>query len=147
MDRRTIAAALLLLLGTAASAGEIGPAYGQAADIAAGRTAPETGYDGSAARLAVSEQVKGALTTGGLTVPAASPVSSRTLLAPKPVPPPAPQEKERFFSVSRHNLTMGGGGAIAGALAGWLLGGPLGALIGAAAGFAIGFLLSKFLRH
>lgn len=149
MDRRTIAAALMLLLGGSAYAGELppSPAYGQAVDLAAGRPPPAAAYDGTAARASVQGEVGGALTTGGLTVPAVTPPPSRGILAPRPVPPApvGPSEHEPFFS--RHALTFGGAGAAAGALAGWLLGGPLGALIGAAAGFAIGFALSKLLRH
>jgi hypothetical protein len=146
MEVRTTVAALLLLLAAAAHATDAaGPAYTQAADLAAGRTPATVGYDGSAARLAVQEQVGGALTTGGLTVPAVQPSVARNMLAPHVVPPPAEStEKPAFFS--GHSLMFGAGGAAVGAAAGWFLGGPIGALIGAAAGFAIGFLLSKFLH-
>lgn len=137
-------AALILLLAGAAHADPAGPAYTQAQDLAAGAPAG-TVYDGAPLKDAVSAQVNGALTTGGLTVPAVAPVPSRTLLAPRPiVPSPDEAAKEPFFS--GRSLIYGGTGAAAGAVAGWFLGGPIGALIGAAAGFAIGFLISKLLH-
>ncbi len=146
MEVRTTVAALLLLLAAAAHAAEVpGPAYTEAADLAAGRTTAATGYDGSSSRLAVAGQVNGALTTGGLIVPAVAPVPARTLLAPHTVPSPAETSDKKEF-LSTESLLSGAGGAAVGAAAGWFLGGPIGALIGAAAGFAIGFLLSKLLH-
>lgn len=146
MEVRTTAAALMLLLATAASAADpAGPAYTQAQDMAEGRTPAAAAYDGSPLRDAVASQVSGALTTGGLTVPKIAPVPARTLLAPRTVPSPNENAAKEPFLSSR-SLIYGGTGAAAGAAAGWFLGGPIGALIGAVAGFAIGFLISKLLH-
>lgn len=146
MIHRAIAA--LLLAGTAAAASAApfaSPTYNEAADLANGKSA-EAAYDGGAARGAVTREVKGALTAGELSVPAATarPASGRDVLRAAPVPAPDKADKEGFFGAS--SLKMGGGGAILGGFIGWLLGGPIGAAIGAAAGFGIGFLMSKLLH-
>jgi hypothetical protein len=144
MIRGTIVAALLAGLScSAAFAAAPGPAYNQAADLAAGKSAGAV-YDGSSARSAVEGEVKGALSTGELSVPAttARPASSRDLLTDAVVPAPDKSADKGFFSGK--SLKMGGGGAILGAFIGFLLGGPMGALIGAGVGLGLGFATSKF---
>lgn len=148
MIHRAIAAALLTGLVSPVLAGQFaGPAYDQAAGLAAGRSA-EAAYDGSAVRTPVQTQVDGALKTGGLAVerpPETVPPSVHPAAAADTVPEPSRDgEKGKFFT--KRGLTVGAGGAAAGAGIGWFLGGPLGAAIGALAGFAIGFVLSKLLR-
>jgi hypothetical protein len=147
IHRRTVLAALLtgLALATAASAAPMGRSYGQAADLAAGKPA-DAAYDGSSARGAVSEDVKGALNPGELVIPKVSTVAAtgHDVLRPAVVPAPEKAEKEGFFSAN--SLKMAGGIGILGALVGFLAGGPAGMLIGAAVGAGIGFLMSKLLH-
>lgn len=150
MIQRTIAVALLAGLASPvlANTPATGPAYDQAASLAAGHSADAV-YDGSAARTPVAAQVDGALTTGGLAVerpPQTVPPSAmRPALTDAAVPEPSHAASGKFFS--KTSLLYGAGGAAAGAGIGWLFGGLLGAAIGAVAGFAIGFLLSKVLKH
>ena len=148
MIHRTIAAALLAGLSSQALAGQFaGPAYDQAAGMAAGKSA-DAAYDGRPAQTAVRAQVAGALTTGGLSVEA-SPAATNPALMASAVPQPLQAAKKGNFFTKPGVLF--GGGVAAGAGLGWYLGhlgglgGPLGAVIGALAGFAIGFLLSKVL--
>jgi hypothetical protein len=151
MIHRTIAVALLAGLASpvlANPAPATGPAYDQAAGLAAGRSADAV-YDGGAARTPVQAQVAGALQTGGLAVERpseAAPSTMRPALTDAAVPEPSHAAGGgKFFN--KTTLLYGAGGAATGAGIGWLLGGLLGAAIGAAAGFAIGFLLSKVLKH
>lgn len=144
MIHRAIAAALLVGLASAAAhASQIGPAYNQAADLAAGKNAGSV-YDGASARGVIQNEVKGAMTMGELAVPKVSTqaATGRDLLKDAAVPAPDKSADKGFFSGK--SLKMGGGGAILGAFLGFLLGGPIGALIGAAAGLGIGFATSKF---
>jgi len=154
MLHRTIAVALLAGLAAPALANTppTGPAYDQAAGLAAGHSADAV-YDGGAARTPVQVQVDGALTSGGLAVerpPQTVPPTLRPADAgPDLPPPPSPDDGGgtgggKFFSKTA--LMFGAGGAAAGAGLGWILGGLLGAAIGAAAGFAIGFIVSKLLK-
>ncbi len=149
MSRKTIAlAAFLLTVGalTASAAAIDSPAYDQAKDLAAGRSSAASIYDGTPARQAVRVQVQEALTTGGLTPPAAIPAPEKgTDLLDGSVPSPD-DVQAKGGRVSGAGLGFAAGGAAAGALGGWLLGGPIGAVIGAAMGFGIGFLLSRLLR-
>jgi hypothetical protein len=119
--------------------------------LAGGQTPAGQTFDGSAARGAVQTQTAGALTVGGLAVPApaAAPVpvsSSRPTLTAATVPSPAASATHgKFFS--KRSLLFGAGGAGIGALAGLVIGGgPLGAFLGALVGFTIGFALSKILH-
>lgn len=150
MIHRTIAVALLAGLAAPALANTppTGPAYDQAAGLAAGRSADAV-YDGNAARTPVQVQVDGALQTGGLSVerpPETVPPTARPALVDENVPAPSHAAGNgKFFN--KTSLLYGAGGAAAGAGIGWLFGGLLGAAIGAVAGFAIGFLLSKILKH
>lgn len=145
--RRTLALALLtgLAFSTASAAQFTGQTYNEAADLAAGRPA-ETAYDGSSAKGAVRGEVKGALSTGELTIPQASTAaaSGHDVLRPAAVPAPGKDAKEGFFNAG--SLKMAGGIGILGALIGFLAGGPIGALIGAGLGVGIGFAMSKFLN-
>ena len=154
MIHRTIAAVLLAGLASPVLAQKMGPAYDQAAGLAAGHSA-DAAYDGSAARTPVQPQrtpvqtqVDGALATGGLAVerpPETVPPTVRPALTDSAVPEPSRSgDNGKFFT--KKGLMYGAGGAAAGAGIGWFLGGPLGAVIGALAGFAIGFALSKLLR-
>lgn len=149
MDRRTIAAALLLGLALPAAAAAGGPGfqsetYNEASDMAGGRASANAVYDGSAQRDPVRGEVSGALATGGLAVPTPpAPAKARDVLRPADVPAPETAHEGLFNSRS---LAFGAGGAAVGGVIGWLVGGPLGGLIGAAVGFAIGFVLSKFLK-
>ncbi|HXT00454.1 MAG TPA: hypothetical protein VN915_07245 [Elusimicrobiota bacterium] len=150
MIHRTIAVALLAGLASPvlANTTPTGPAYDQAAGLAAGRSADAV-YDGGAARTPVQVQVDGALQTGGLAVerpPETVPPSARPALTDATaVPEPSHAAGGgKFFS--KTSLLYGAGGAAAGAGIGWLFGGLLGAAIGAAAGFLIGFALSKLLK-
>lgn len=144
MIRGTIAAALLVgLASSAALAAPVGPAYNQAADLAAGKNAGSV-YDGSSGRGLIREEVNGAMMKGELAVPAVSThaATGRDLLKDAAVPAPDKSTDEGFFSGK--SLKMGGGGAILGAFLGFLLGGPMGALIGAGVGLGLGFATSKF---
>jgi hypothetical protein len=148
MIHRTIAAVLLAGLASPVLAQRSpGPAYDQAAGLAAGRS-PDAAYDGGAARTPVQTQVDGALKTGGLAVerpPETVPPSMRPALTDSAVPEPArTADNGKFFS--KTSLLYGAGGAAAGAGIGWLFGGLLGAAIGALAGFVIAFAVSKLLR-
>lgn len=154
MIHRTIAVVLLAGLASPVLAQTMGPAYDQAAGLAAGHSA-DAAYDGSAARTPVQPQrtpvqtqVDGALTTGGLAVerpPETVPPTVRPALTDSTVPEPSRNgENGKFFT--KKGLMWGAGAAVVGGGIGWWLGGPLGAAIGALAGFAIGFLLSKLLR-
>jgi hypothetical protein len=149
MIHRTIAAALLVGLGSPVLAGQFAsPAYDQAAGMAAGKSA-DAAYDGSTARTAVQTQVAGALATGGLAVetpPATLTAASRPALTAASVPEPTKDATKGKF-ITKQGLLWGAGGATVGAGVGWFLGGPIGAVIGGLAGFAIGFLLSKILKH
>lgn len=154
MIHRTIAVALLAGLASpvlANPAPATGPAYDQAAGLAAGRSA-EAVYDGGAARTPVQVQVDGALTPGGLAVeaprpPQTVPPTSRPATLDQELPPPPTPDDGGGKFFSKTSLLYGAGGAAAGAGIGWLFGGLLGAAIGAAAGFAIGFVLSKLLKR
>ena len=149
MIHRTIAALLLTGLASPVLAASLaGPAYDQAAGMAAGKSA-DAAYDGSTARTAVRTQVDGAVKTGDLAVEkpsAEAPTTVRTAPTTAAVPEPAHDAaKGPFFT--RRATVAGGAGAAAGAVAGFFLGGGLfGAAIGALAGFAIGFALSKMLE-
>ncbi|HEX4046486.1 MAG TPA: hypothetical protein VH309_01555 [Elusimicrobiota bacterium] len=147
MIQRAIVAALLAGLASPVLAGQLGPAYDQAAGLAAGKSADAT-YDGGPARAAVQAQVAGAVQAGGLAVETPSAATAPSALRPAltaDVVPPAPEpSKGKFLTV--HGVLFGVGGAAVGAGVGWVLGGPIGAALGALAGFAIGFLLSKLLR-
>src|SRR6185312_2831440 len=147
MIHRTIAVALLAGLAAPALANTppTGPAYDQAAGLAAGHSADAV-YDGGAARTPVQVQVDGALTQGGLAVE--HPVPPAVIKADVPPdlpPPPSPPSDSGLFN--KTSLMYGAGGAAVGGGIGWLFGGLLGAVIGAVAGFAIGFVLSKFMSH
>jgi hypothetical protein len=143
MIQRAIAAALLVGLVSPAFAQKMGPAYDQAAGLAAGKS-PDAAYDGSAARTAVQVPPPGAAASAAAaveTTPAATAIHPNLEASKVPEPDAA---KGKFFT--KAGLKFGAVGALTGGAAGWILGGPIGAAIGIVAGFAIGFLLSKVLR-
>lgn len=151
MLHRTIAVALLAGLASPVLAAPqpTGPAYDQAAGLAAGRSADAV-YDGGAARTPVQVQVAGALQTGGLAVerpPETVPPSMRPALTDNAAVPEPSRSAGNGKFFSKTSLLYGAGGAAAGAGVGWLFGGLIGAAIGAVAGFVIAFALSKLLKH
>jgi hypothetical protein len=138
MNRRTIAAALLVGLASPVLAQRAGPAYDQAAGIASGRSA-DAAYDGSAARMPVQPQA--AVPFASDARPAASTnvmEVSRPPLTDTYIPNPAaaPAYAPDFIKAPEPAGAENGVPAS---------GGPIGAAVGAFAGLSIGFFLSKLL--
>lgn len=144
MTHRTVVAALLAGLASPALAAQlVGPAYNQAAGMAAGKN-PDAAYDGSPARTELQSPTSAApaAVLAAETSPASASAARPALTAEIPEPPRT-NAQTNFW---KNNFVLGVVGIASGARAGWILGGPVGAVVGAFIGFSISFAVSTLLR-
>lgn len=166
MINRTAFAALALLLGSPAFAGETKTALRDAQGMSAGGAVLSAGYDGCpngqctvdaipdcpGGTCKIDRTADAAAKRGGLFMAKTKPRSamSAEVPAPKLTADKAGAKSKKgggFFDgmFSGKGLMYGLGGGAAGAGIGFLLGGPIGALIGGLVGAVGGFLLTKIL--
>lgn len=144
MIHRAVAAALLAGLASPVLAARLaGPAYNQAAGMAAGKN-PDAAYDGSPARTELQSPTSAAPTA--VLAAETSPASASAARAALTAEIPEPTRTNAQTNFWKNNFFLGVGGIASGAFAGWLLCGPVGAVVGAFIGFSISFAVSTFLR-